>query len=208
MKRNLINPRRRAGRLPLSANSTWTSLPADWPPPRRLAVRSWGRSSRPFWASASEIFACGAARLRHPVSFFSRVGSDEFGCFCLDSLRKAGASTEHVHTVPASKTGVTTSLSTRSDRVLVTVLIAISELRYKDLDLQALEGHSHLHMTSFFLQTALRPSFPRILRQARKLGLTTSFDPNSPPCPRGAQTFGAWWMRQPSFLSTKRKRSS
>ena len=208
MKRNLINPRRRAGRLPLSANSTWTSLPADWLSAPALGREVLAKEFQTVLGSASEIFACGAARLRHPVSFFSRVGDDEFGRFCLDSLRKAGVSTKHVHTVPASKTGVTTSLSTRSDRALVTVLIAISELRYKDLDMQALEGHSHLHMTSFFLQTALRPSFPRILRQARKLGLTTSFDPNSTPCPRGAQTFGAWWMRQPSFLSTKRKRSS
>jgi sugar/nucleoside kinase (ribokinase family) len=131
--------------------------------------------------SASAIFACGAARLGHPVSFFSRVGDDEYGRFCLDALHNAGISTESVRVLPTSKTGVTISLSTRSDRALVTVLGAISELRYKDLDLQALQGHNHLHMTSFFLQTALRPSFPRILRQARKLGLTTSFDPNSDP---------------------------
>jgi len=131
--------------------------------------------------SASAIFACGAARLRHPVSFFSRVGNDGYGRFCLESLRKAGVSTMHVLTVPTSKTGVTVSLSTRSDRALVTVLGAISELRFADLDMEALRGHSHLHMTSFFLQTALRPSFPRILRHARKLGLTTSFDPNSDP---------------------------
>jgi sugar/nucleoside kinase (ribokinase family) len=131
--------------------------------------------------SASAIFACGAARLGHPVSFFSKVGDDEYGRFCLACLQKANISTENVRTVPTSKTGVTISLSTRSDRALVTMLGAISELRYKDLDLQALRGHSHLHLTSFFLQTALRPSFPRILRQAKKLGLTTSFDPNSDP---------------------------
>jgi sugar/nucleoside kinase (ribokinase family) len=131
--------------------------------------------------SASAIFACGAARLGHPVSFFSRVGDDDYGRFCLDALRNAGISTKNVRALPASKTGVTISLSTRSDRALVTILGAISELRLKDLDLQALQGHSHLHMTSFFLQSALRPSFPRILRQARKLGLTTSFDPNSDP---------------------------
>jgi sugar/nucleoside kinase (ribokinase family) len=130
---------------------------------------------------ASAIFACGAARLGHPVSFFSRVGDDDYGRFCLAALRNAGISTENVRALPASKTGVTISLSTRSDRALVTILGAISELRLKDLDLHALQGHSHLHMTSFFLQTALRPSFPRILRQARKLGLTTSFDPNSDP---------------------------
>ena len=131
--------------------------------------------------SASAVFACGAARLGHPVSFFSKVGDDDYGRFCLDALRKAGISTGNVAKVATSKTGVTISLSTRSDRAFVTVLGAISELRYKDLDLQALQGHTHLHMTSFFLQTALRPSFPRILRHAGKLGLTTSFDPNSDP---------------------------
>jgi sugar/nucleoside kinase (ribokinase family) len=133
------------------------------------------------FGGASAIFACGVARLGHPVSFFGKVGDDEYGRFCLDSLRKAGISTKNVPADPTSKTGITISLSTRSDRALVTVLGAISELRYNDLDLQALQGHSHLHMTSFFLQTALRPSFPRILRQARNLGLTTSFDPNSDP---------------------------
>jgi len=131
--------------------------------------------------SASAVFACGVARLGHPVSFFSKVGDDDYGRFCVASLQKAGISTGNVATIPASKTGITISLSTCSDRALVTVLGAISELRYKDMDLQALQGHSHLHMTSFFLQTALRPSFPRILRQARELGLTTSFDPNSDP---------------------------
>ena len=130
---------------------------------------------------ASAIFACGAARLGHPVSFFSKVGDDDYGRFCLNALQKAGISTENVATVPTSKTGVTISLSTCNDRAFVTVLGAISELRYNDLDLQALQGNSHLQMTSFFLQTALRPSFPRILHQARKLGLTTSFDPNSDP---------------------------
>jgi sugar/nucleoside kinase (ribokinase family) len=131
--------------------------------------------------SASAIFACGASRLGHPVSFFSRVGDDEYGHFCLDALRRAGISTGHVDVRPTSRTGVTISLSTRADRAMVTVLGAISELASKHLDLQALRGHSHLHLTSFFLQAALRPAFPRILRQAKKLGLTTSFDPNSDP---------------------------
>jgi len=61
------------------------------------------------------------------------------------------------------------------------MLGAISELRYADLEMKALRGHSHLHMTSFFLQRALQPAFPRILRQAKKMGMTTSFDPNSDP---------------------------
>lgn len=131
--------------------------------------------------SASAIFACGVAKLEHPVSFFSKVGDDEFGRFCLGALRNAGISTRHIRVVPGISTGVTIALSTSSDRALVTILGAISELRHGDLDLGALRGHRHLHMTSFFLQTGLRSSFPRILRQAKKLGLTTSFDPNSDP---------------------------
>ena len=131
--------------------------------------------------SASAIFACGVARLQHPVTFFSLVGDDELGRFCLETLRKEGISTEHIRTVSQARTGVTISLSTRSDRALVTMLGLISRLRYADLDLEALRGHKHLHLTSYFLQTGLRPSFPRLLRHARKLGLTTSFDPNSDP---------------------------
>jgi sugar/nucleoside kinase (ribokinase family) len=131
--------------------------------------------------SASAIFACGVARLGHPVSFFSKVGADEYGRFCRNALQQAGISVENVPELTTSKTGITISLSTPSDRALVTVLGAISELNYKDLDMQALKGHSHLHMTSYFLQTALRSSFPRIFREARKFGLSTSFDPNSDP---------------------------
>jgi len=131
--------------------------------------------------SASAIFACGVARLCHPVTFFSRVGNDELGRFCLKALHARGISTRNVRVLPNARTGVTISLSTRRDRALVTMLGAIAELRYADLDLKALRGHSHLHLTSFFLQTALRPAFPRILRHAKKLGLTTSFDPNSDP---------------------------
>jgi sugar/nucleoside kinase (ribokinase family) len=131
--------------------------------------------------SASAIFACGAARLRHPVSFFSKVGDDELGRFCLEALTRDGISTKQIRTVPQGQTGVTISLSTSSDRALVTMLGLIAQLRLADLNLEALRGHSHLHLTSFFLQLGLRPSFPRIMRRARKLGLTTSFDPNSDP---------------------------
>ena len=40
--------------------------------------------------SASAIFACGIARLGHSVSFVSRIGNDDFGHFCLESLVKRG----------------------------------------------------------------------------------------------------------------------
>jgi sugar/nucleoside kinase (ribokinase family) len=131
--------------------------------------------------SASAIFACGVAKLGHQVAFISKTGADEFGDFCLNKLREAGISTRNILRDSGSKTGVTLSLSTRKDRALVTFLGAIASLSYEDLRMPALKGKRHLHMTSYFLQNALRPSFPRIFKEAHAAGLSTSFDPNSDP---------------------------
>lgn len=131
--------------------------------------------------SASAIFASGIAKLGHPVTFVSKVGRDEFGSFCVGELEKAGISTRWVEQSRTTKTGVTISLSTRRDRALVTCLGAISELRMADVPTAAWKGHKHLHLTSYFLQHALRPSFAEILTRAHKAGMTTSFDPNSDP---------------------------
>ncbi|MFL6208631.1 MAG: carbohydrate kinase family protein [Pyrinomonadaceae bacterium] len=131
--------------------------------------------------SASAIFACGVAKLGHPVTFISQVGDDYFGKYCLAALRAAGVSTKNVSVEAKLKTGVSVALSTRRDRALVTHPGAIATLRYEQLRLSRLRGQSHLHMTSYFLQHALRPSFAQIFRQVRRLGLTTSFDPNSDP---------------------------
>jgi len=131
--------------------------------------------------SASAIFACGVAKLGHKVTFIAKVGSDDFGKFCLGALREAGVSTRHVSRDEHLKTGVTISLSTPKDRALVTYLGAIAAMGPEDVRRSWLKGHNHLHMTSYFLQTRMQPSFPQIFREARELGLSTSFDPNSDP---------------------------
>ena len=131
--------------------------------------------------SASAIFACGVAKLGHDVTFIAKVGSDYFGKFCLSALREAGVSTRHISRDKDLKTGVTISLSSRHDRALVTYPGAIAALGAEDVSRFRLKGHNHLHMTSYFLQTRLQVSFPQIFREARELGLTTSFDPNSDP---------------------------
>ena len=134
--------------------------------------------------SASAIFASGVAKLGHEVTFVSKVGGDDFGDFCLEALRANGIPTRHVMRASSEKTGITLALSTRKDRALVTYLGAISTLRYEDVRTSLLKGRSHLHLTSYFLQEGLRPSFARLFREARAAGLTTSFDPNSDPTSR------------------------
>jgi sugar/nucleoside kinase (ribokinase family) len=131
--------------------------------------------------SASAIFACGVAKLGHKVTFISQVGRDDFGEFCLKALRAARVPTDNVLIDRSVKTGVTVSLSTRTDRALVTYPGAIASFNYGQLKMVQLRGQRHLHMTSYFLQDGLRPSFPQIFREARRMGLTTSFDPNSDP---------------------------
>jgi sugar/nucleoside kinase (ribokinase family) len=138
--------------------------------------------------SASAIFAAGIAKLGHPVTFVGQVGADDFGDFCLDALRAAGVATKHVARATSDRTGVTIALSAGRDRALVTYPGAIASLKYPQLEMSLLKGNRHLHMTSYFLQTALRPAFPEIFCQAQGMGLTTSFDPNSDPT-------GAWRVK-------------
>ncbi|HZJ44940.1 MAG TPA: carbohydrate kinase family protein [Pyrinomonadaceae bacterium] len=135
--------------------------------------------------SASAIFATGIRKLGYEVTFVSQVGRDQFGDFCVDALRAAGISTKQVSRRRNLKTGVTISLSGARDRALVTYPGAIATFSAEQVPSDSFQNGQHLHMTSYFLQTALKPSFAEIFRQARKRGLTTSFDPNSDPS-------GAW----------------
>lgn len=131
--------------------------------------------------SASAIFASGMARLGHPIKFYSKIGDDEFGRFCCAAFKRIGIPTGNVMISQSSRTGVTIALSTAGDRALATYLGAISELSCADLPADALDGSSHLHLTSYFLQHGLRPGFAQLFRDAHERGATTSFDPNSDP---------------------------
>ena len=131
--------------------------------------------------SASAIFAAGMAKLGHSVTFVSQVGRDYFGDFCVRTLQHLGVSTRHVTRKAEEKTGVTIALSGKHDRALVTYAGAVATFKADSIDETMISKHDHLHLTSYYLQTGLRPSFANLFRQAKSSGLTTSFDPNSDP---------------------------
>src|ERR1051325_5090351 len=131
--------------------------------------------------SASAIFAAGAGKLGYTVTFISHVGRDYFGDFCIRALQQLGGSTKHVARKTDEKTGVTIALSGKRDRALVTHSGAVATLTSDAIDQKLMKHHDHLHLTSYYLQKALQPSFADIFRRAKELGLTTSFDPNSDP---------------------------
>jgi sugar/nucleoside kinase (ribokinase family) len=82
------------------------------------------------------------------------------------------------------KTGVTIALSGKRDRALVTYPGAVASLSADRINDALLKRHQHLHLTSYYLQRELQSSFGEIMRRAKALGLTTSFDPNSDPSDR------------------------
>jgi len=131
--------------------------------------------------SASAIFAAGMAKLGYHVTFVSHVGRDYFGDFCIRTLQHLGVSTRHVARKADEKTGVTIALSGKRDRALVTHSGAVATLTLDCIDQALMKWHDHLHLTSYYLQKGLQPSFAGMFRRAKELGLTTSFDPNSDP---------------------------
>ena len=126
--------------------------------------------------SSCVIFACGAARLGLRVGFVGVVGDDEFGRFMLREMEARGIGVEPVIVDPAVKTGITVSLSTATDRALLTHLGSIAALTPERVECALFEQARHVHVGSYFLQTGLRDGLPELFGQVRGRGLTVSLD--------------------------------
>lgn len=134
--------------------------------------------------SSSMICAMGLARLGTPVHFVGRVGDDERGRYCFDALAAAKVDVRGVIVDPSLETGLTVALSGAGDRALVTYAGAIAALRAADVGDDALRGAMHLHVSSYFLQDALREGLADLVARARRAGLTVSLDPGHDPSGR------------------------
>ncbi len=140
--------------------------------------------------SSSAIFACGAARLGLRVAFIGVCGDDTFGRFILDELSGRGVDITNVIVDPTLQTGLSVILSrpiarVQGDRAILTNLGAIDRLRAEQVTDALLQQARHLHIASYFLQTALQPGLPDLFQRAHLLSLTTSLDTNWDPS-------GAW----------------
>jgi len=131
--------------------------------------------------SSSAIFACGAARLGLKVAFAGVCGDDFFGRFMLAEMTKRGIDISHIVVDPALQTGLSVILNRGGDRAILTHPGCIAALRAEQIPDDLLKKSRHLHMASYFLQTALQPGLPDLFTRAHTLGLTTSLDPNWDP---------------------------
>lgn len=131
--------------------------------------------------SSSMICAMGLARLGNRVAFHGKLGRDQWGDYCLDALRSAGIDVTSLRPDATLRTGVTVSLSTPRDRALVTYAGAIASLDADEVDAAQLAQANHLHVSSYYLQKALRPGCRALFARARAAGLSTSLDPGFDP---------------------------
>jgi len=135
--------------------------------------------------SSSAIFACGAARLGLRVAFAGVTGDDLLGRFCREALEARGVDTSGVVVDPGLRTGMTVILQLADDRAMLTFPGAIPMLRAEMIDLALLGATRHIHVGSYFWQTALQPGLPALFAQARARGASTSLDTQWDPS-------GAW----------------
>lgn len=130
---------------------------------------------------SSGIFACAAARLGLRVASVGRVGNDVFGGFMLRSLQERGVNTSGVILDPDIRTGLSVILARGSDRAILTYMGAIPTLRLGEISPELLAQGRHVHLTSYYIQDALRPDVPALFELAHSLGLTVSLDTNYDP---------------------------
>ncbi len=131
--------------------------------------------------SSSAIFAAGAARLGLQVGFVGISGDDLFGRFMLDEMTRRQVDVTPVVVDASLQTGLSVILSPTGDRAILTHLGCMDRLRAEQVTDELLARSRHLHVASYFLQTALQPGLPDLFRRARLLGLTVSLDPNWDP---------------------------
>jgi sugar/nucleoside kinase (ribokinase family) len=106
-------------------------------------------------------------------------------------MQRRGVNVSNVVVLPEGQTGLSVILnqsSTRgagpspsSERAILTHAGLISSLKVEDVTEDILRQSCHLHVGSYYLQTALQPGLPGLFARAHALGLTTSLDPNWDP---------------------------
>jgi sugar/nucleoside kinase (ribokinase family) len=131
------------------------------------------------------ILASGAAKLGLRIAMCAVVGDDLFGRFVREQLDAAGVDTSPLVVDATTPTGVTVVLSGDADRAILTAPGTIPGLRGELIDPSLIARARHVHVSSYYLQTALTHALPGIFDHVHDGGGTTSIDPNWDPT-------GAW----------------
>jgi sugar/nucleoside kinase (ribokinase family) len=153
-------------------------LPSELPPERELIANDMMITL----GASSAIVAHNLAVLGNRVGFISRIGKDPMGQIALDRMTAARVDVSRVRlSEDGTGSGMSVILHHGTGRNILTFLGTISQLTFEDLDLEYLCSARHFHLSSLFLQTALRPHVPELFKKLKAKGLTISVDTNDDP---------------------------
>lgn len=122
--------------------------------------------------------ALNLARLGHRTVTFGSVGADELGFWLRERLQRFGVDTTHLSSSDAMPTSATMlPIRPNGERPALHVRGANTLITEASIDWNAIASTSHLHIGG----TSLLPGIDgeptgRILKEAKRLGLTTSLD--------------------------------
>jgi sugar/nucleoside kinase (ribokinase family) len=131
--------------------------------------------------SASAILASNLARLGVRVGFIGKLGKDQFAEVVLATLIERGVDIEGIEQDADSLTGITVSLTFPDNYAMVTYMGAMEEFSIGNVDFDYLTRAKHMHLSSYYLQPAMRKGCVELFRRAKEAGMTTSFDPGWDP---------------------------
>lgn len=134
--------------------------------------------------SSSAIFASNISCLGATVAFIGKTGVDLFGDFVINSLSSKGVDTGGIVQDKSCNTGATVVVNFNEDRAMITHPGAMEHFAGDEVNWDIIRQSRHLHISSYFMQAALRKDIGDIFRKAKQLGLTTSFDPQWDPAER------------------------
>ncbi len=131
--------------------------------------------------SSSAIFASNLSVLDTSVSFMGKTGNDTFSEFIKKALETKKVHTGFILQSDQYKTGLTIVMNYGMDRANITFPGAMEHLFGNEVTDNLLIQAKHLHVSSIFLQTGLIDKIAELFQRAKKLGLTTSMDPQWDP---------------------------
>jgi sugar/nucleoside kinase (ribokinase family) len=99
----------------------------------------------------------------------------------LNAMQERGIDTSRVIHNPNQQTGFSVILNRGADRAIITYMGTINTLQANQISDDFLQQGRHLHIASYFLQTALQPGILSLFSKAHQFGLTTSLDVNWDP---------------------------
>jgi sugar/nucleoside kinase (ribokinase family) len=122
--------------------------------------------------------ALGLVRLGVPVSLWGKIGKDRLGDLAHQDLEREGVEVSGLLRDPSSTTSATVVLvDSKAQRSFLHALAANDRTQLSDLKLLVLSRFDHLHIGGYFLFPRLDGApMAKVLREAKRRGLTTSLD--------------------------------